>query len=219
MNTEQTTKERLLSFIHYKQLNNSEFQRIIGVSGSYVQNTGKIGAKTLRRIGEKFPELNTYWLNDGIGEMIKPVTATSSKSKFESKNEGTPKGINYVPVVDLLTRCETSIATSIDNCVRRIASPVQNAYVAFVIADDCMQPSISNGSYALAIDCNAKGFIEWGKTYIVERGHDVVVRKLFPTGSTKCVRGIAINNNYPDVEIPVKEITSLWKVTCIITVV
>ena len=214
MKQQQTIKERLLAYIRYKHLNTAEFQRAIGVSGAYVQNmVAGINAKKLRTIEEKFPDLDTDWLIYGTGEMIKPV------SEADTSTAGMPKDINYIPVFDFLSRCEAGITKSIDNCARWIVAPVRNADVAFVIADDCMQPSIPNGSYALAMECNAKGFVEWGKTYIVEIGRDVVVRKLFPTGSADCVRGIAINSSYPDVEIPVKEIASLWKVTCVITVV
>lgn len=74
-------KERFGQFIEYKKLSKRKFQESIGVSNSYIQNisTG-IGADVLKRIKTAYPELNTDWLIDGEGEMIRPEQNVSDIS-------------------------------------------------------------------------------------------------------------------------------------------
>jgi transcriptional regulator with XRE-family HTH domain len=66
-------KERLMKFIAQKGLTNSEFERISGLSNSYVSkirtSVGKLGSMNIQRA---FPELNMNWLLTGEGEMLNP---------------------------------------------------------------------------------------------------------------------------------------------------
>lgn len=65
-------KERLIEFIKYKQLNNSEFGRSIGVSSAFVSSMVKsIQPDKIQRITLAYPELNISWLLTGKGDMIK----------------------------------------------------------------------------------------------------------------------------------------------------
>ena len=74
-----SVKERLIEFIKYKELSNSEFGRSIGVSAAFVSSMVKsIQPDKIERITLKYPELNIEWLLTGEGKMLKseisPVT-------------------------------------------------------------------------------------------------------------------------------------------------
>lgn len=67
-----TVKERLTKFIQYKQLNNSQFCRSIGVSSAFVSSmVQSIQPDKIERIALNYPDLNTGWLLTGEGEMLK----------------------------------------------------------------------------------------------------------------------------------------------------
>lgn len=74
-----SVKERLIEFIRYKKLSNSEFCRSIRVSTAFVSSMVKsIQPDKIERITLKYPELNIEWLLTGEGMMLKssipPVT-------------------------------------------------------------------------------------------------------------------------------------------------
>lgn len=66
-------KDRLLFFITQKGMKISEFERLSGLSNSYVAkmrtSVGKLGIMNIQRT---FPELNIDWLLTGEGEMLNP---------------------------------------------------------------------------------------------------------------------------------------------------
>lgn len=86
---EQTVKERLISFLKYKQLSQKKFADIVGVSSGYVNAIRKsIQPETLHRISMCFPELNTGWLVTGDGTMLKAEGSQNGNhdSVVNSKN-------------------------------------------------------------------------------------------------------------------------------------
>lgn len=66
-----TIKERLIAYLKYKGVNNSEFGRIIGVSNAYISSIRKsIQPDKVEKISANFPDLNIDWLITGKGDMI-----------------------------------------------------------------------------------------------------------------------------------------------------
>lgn len=67
-----SVKERLVEFVKYVGISNSEFCRRIGVSNAFISSMVKsIQPDKLQSITLNFPELNTGWLMTGEGEMLK----------------------------------------------------------------------------------------------------------------------------------------------------
>lgn len=68
-----TVKDRLLKFMEHVDMSQGRFEKHVGLSNGYVNNIGRgINSAQLNKISEKFPELNTNWLLNGEGEMLKP---------------------------------------------------------------------------------------------------------------------------------------------------
>lgn len=64
-------KERLVEFLEYMHLKNSDFEKISGLSNGFVNNIGDtIREKNLEKISKIFPDLNLAWLKTGIGNML-----------------------------------------------------------------------------------------------------------------------------------------------------
>lgn len=72
-------RTRLETFISYKRLSKSGFEKQCGLANAYVQNIRQsVTPAKLEKIAKIFPELNTAWLLTGEGEMINaPLPANS----------------------------------------------------------------------------------------------------------------------------------------------
>ena len=69
-----TVPERFYAFMHYKQLKARTVEMECGLSNGYLgkqrKNKGSFGGNILRKIEQRFPELNMTWLLSGDGEML-----------------------------------------------------------------------------------------------------------------------------------------------------
>ena len=69
---ENTVKQRLTEYLRFKQVNMSEFGRLIGVSNAYVSSIKKsIAPDKLQAIALNFPDLDIQWLVTGNGQMLR----------------------------------------------------------------------------------------------------------------------------------------------------
>jgi hypothetical protein len=67
-------KERLIEFLAYLSIGQNKFEENVGLSRGFVNKIGEgITEKTLKKIVEAYPELNTNWLKTGEGEMLKSI--------------------------------------------------------------------------------------------------------------------------------------------------
>lgn len=65
-------KDRLYTFISFKNLKVSKFEKVCGLSnGFYSKIGGSITDGSLLLISNAFPELNIEWLKTGEGEMLR----------------------------------------------------------------------------------------------------------------------------------------------------
>lgn len=90
-------KERLTEFLTYKGIGQIKFAEAAGLSRGFVNVLGDgISSKSLNKISQAFPELNTLWLTTGEGEMLKTTNNTPQY------NEATPiqQDVVYIPLVN-----------------------------------------------------------------------------------------------------------------------
>ncbi|HFA9657813.1 TPA: hypothetical protein WM899_001901, partial [Neisseria gonorrhoeae] len=77
LDTEQNSvKNRLIDFLKYKEISQSKFEQLCGISNGYVNNIRK-GIKSEmfdKKIAPIFPELSKTWLLLGEGSMLIPQT-------------------------------------------------------------------------------------------------------------------------------------------------
>ena len=87
-------KERLTEFLTYKGIGQIKFAEAAGLSRGFVNVLGDgISSKSLNKISQAFPELNTLWLTTGEGE------TTNNTLKY---NEAAPiqQDVVYIPLVN-----------------------------------------------------------------------------------------------------------------------
>ena len=88
-----TTKERLLEFLAYKKIGQTKFEEFCGLSRGLINNMkGSLSTASVNKIANTYPELNTEWLLQGKGLMLKiPET------------ENLPQTRKKIPVYDSQT--------------------------------------------------------------------------------------------------------------------
>lgn len=153
---ETTVKERLIKYLKYKNLGQTKFEQMAGLSRGYITNLRKEpAASKLLNIINAAPDLNQHWLLTGEGEMlttdVTPMRISdttdyaTSKSglKFKQREDG--KIIMEVPIVPIsaLGSNEDDYATIIENDELERMSFLVDAvhhgkYVAFRVDGDSM---------------------------------------------------------------------------------
>ena len=71
-------KNRLIAFLAHLLIGQSRFEKSIGVSRGFVSKVGdSIREVNLRKISQRYPELNISWLKTGVGKMLNGGGASS----------------------------------------------------------------------------------------------------------------------------------------------
>ena len=82
-------KDRLISFIEYKELSVSAFEKACGLSNGYIRNfKGNLGGAKLEGILNAFPELDKDWLLFGEKEMLYNKVTPQNPSADQKENNG-----------------------------------------------------------------------------------------------------------------------------------
>lgn len=90
-----TIKERLIAYLKYKGVNNSEFGRIIGVSNAYISSIRKsIQPDKVEKISSNFPDLNIDWLITGKGEMLRASISQTANGDHNTQVAGNANHVN-----------------------------------------------------------------------------------------------------------------------------
>lgn len=72
-------KERLLEFLKYLSIGQGAFEKVVGISNGYINNNkGSIGSSIVSKICLSYPELNSNWLTNGDGEMLKQLVFSNA---------------------------------------------------------------------------------------------------------------------------------------------
>ncbi len=84
-----TTKEKIMQFLDFKQINKRDFYRQTGLSNGFLDSGKHIGSDNLKIIIDTFPEINLEWLVMDLGEMI--LNNLGSKNDHKNDHISEPK--------------------------------------------------------------------------------------------------------------------------------
>lgn len=78
-------KYRILEFLKYLNVGQTKFEETVGLSRGSINNIkGGISSKTLNKISDKYPVLNTSWLLTGEGAMLKQTAETEQHADISN---------------------------------------------------------------------------------------------------------------------------------------
>lgn len=204
-----TVKQRLLQYLRYKNLSQSEFTATLGVSNSYIGAMRRsISDDKIRRIRDAYPDLSTDWLLYGDGDMLRDDIDSIGRPE-----RGNGNLIPLLPVDAFAGRLQDfSQGVGLRDC-EMILSPVKGADYAIRVSGDSMEPKIHDGSTILIKRINEQAFIPWGNSMVIDSENGVLVKDVFPSDDDpSCIEAKSINPRYPTLYIPRASIFGLYKI-------
>lgn len=194
-----TVKDRLVAFIKHKGLSQSRFEKSVGLSNGFVNNISKgIGADKLQRILCVYPDLNSDWLLNGVGDMV------ISKEQFFDKNNTRPR-IPYDAAAGTLTETVDGVAEY--QCEQvPIISVFPKYDFTIRIFGRSMEPEYFAGDEVACLRVNEKRFLQWGRVHVLDTSQGVVIKRIYDDGD--CIVCKSFNPEFPDFSIPKEDIRS-----------
>lgn len=218
-----SSKQRILQFLEYINIGQAAFEKNVHISNGYVNNLkGSIGATIIGKISTAYPELNTTWLLTGEGEMLKDAKPTEA----ESSTTG-----NLIPLFDAEAAAGSAYGVSMDAARQvgliEIGSMLRDSEAAIRVYGNSMIPNYPPGC-VIGVRQHMDSFIIPGKVYVIETRNDRYLKRLFHTQDKTALRCLSDNTIkfddgpmagefcFPDFEIPLDEITRVFKVVGVI---
>lgn len=194
-----TVKDRLVAFIKHKGLSQSRFEKSVGLSNGFVNNISKgIGADKLQRILCVYPDLNSDWLLNGVGDMV------ISKEQFFDKNNTRPR-IPYDAAAGTLTETVDGVAEY--QCEQVPIIGVFPRYDFTIrIFGRSMEPEYFAGDEVACLRVNEKRFLQWGRVHVLDTTQGIVIKRIYDNGD--CIVCKSFNPEFPDFSIPKEDIRS-----------
>ena len=188
-----TTKERLLAFLEYKQIGQTKFEELCGLSRGLINNMkGSLSTATATKIANECPELNIDWLLYEKGKMLK--NSSDAQNIAETPESG--EAVYTVPLLPVSAQGGSfndfvSSVKEVD--CEKIVSPVKAVDLAITVSGDSMAPEYPSGCKILIKRINEKAFIEWGKVYVLDTCNGTVIKEIHRGKSEEEIECYSIN--------------------------
>lgn len=193
-----------------------------GVLSRAIANGTDIQSKWLEAIVENYPQYSTQWLLTGNGEMLKTNRTSRHNSDehmpiVDVKDTENPDIIQFSEQPNISTRPRIPLdaaagslsivlqSVTESECERLPLIPTLPKYDFTIIArGDSMEPAIVSGDELACRFIDEKGFIQWGRTHVLDTAQGVVVKRIFDSGDFIICR--SSNSTYPDFPVAKDEI-------------
>lgn len=198
---------RIKTFIDYKGLSVSAFERIAGLSNAVyrkaLDNDKTFGVDKLEKIMEAFPELSAKWLLTGEGPMCEEEPVVSADPTV-----GTP----YFDV-DFEAGFDEVVNNQVTNPDCKIIVPgYARADLWCNVTGHSMEPKISHGDIVALRKCSVED-IQYGEIYAVVLDTIRTIKILRRGSAPNRLLFVPINRReYDDQEFPVSRILHVYEV-------
>lgn len=214
----ETVKDRVKLFLKYLDIGQQKFETETKLSNGFVNKIGyNISEKSIKRIADRYPELNIAWLKTGVGKMLNTgdsEVTLETPGDSETSEEITAKLIPLLPIAAQGGSLNDFVVSVKESDCEKVVSPIRGADFAMPISGDSMAPEYPNGSQIFIKKINEKAFIEWGKVYVLDTCNGVVVKVLVPSQKDGYVRCVSINTDpiFAPFEVAWEDIHGVYRV-------
>lgn len=105
-----TVKDRLLQFMAHVNMSQARFEKHVGLSNGFVNNVGNgLTTKSLQKIKDKYPQLNTSWLLNGEGQMEEELIAFDAGAAIREIKE--TNAVILAAVAEILAKVSNQSST------------------------------------------------------------------------------------------------------------
>lgn len=207
-----TIKERLQLFIKHKGLTNKAFELQCGLGNGFVSKVGdSIRREKLLLISKAFPDLDTDWVINEKGKMLKTATPSTSTSPKISYTAGVPYyDVDFIGGFDLVENDQTMTpAYNIDFKAYDKATCWCN------ITGHSMEPEINHGDIIALRKIDDFSFLPAGEVYAIVTTNDMrTVKRIGISDNPDNYRLIPTNKSpeYSVQELPKRMIRAVFEV-------
>ena len=204
-------KDRLLQYLKHKRMTQSEFTRLMGVSGAYIGAMRRsISDEKVYKMRRLFPDLNTSWLLYGDGDML-----LDNDADDEAPEEYL---VPLLPVAAFAGNLQSWSEGYVLAQCEKIVAPVKGVDFAIRISGDSMEPVFHNGSTIFIKRINDKAFIPWGNSMVIDSENGVLVKNVYPGPEHPAnIEARSYNPQYPPILIPTESIFGLYRILTSVT--
>lgn len=197
--------DRIKTFIGHKKLSVRKFEMALGMSNGTIHNAivngSSISSQWLTKMSEVYPELNTYWVLTGKGEMLQNAKSTG-KNKIPYFNVDFSGGF-----VELYND-QTSTPTEYMDC-----KGIKGVQFWCNIKGHSMEPTIADGERIALQEVALDSSLQFGSIYALVTSDGLrTVKRVERSNEDGMIELVADNKEYKSQEIYQKDITHLFKV-------
>lgn len=204
---ENTTKERLMTFLKSENIGQNTFEKKVGWSTGYINNIkSSIGSDKISSIIKEYPLLNLSWLLTGEGEMLRTTTVDAEADKLQ-------KSLPLIPFEALAGYLSTdNEGVMVEDCEHYVIPEFDRRGAEFIIrvSGSSMYPKYSNGDLLGCKKIKDILFFQWGKIYVLDTSQGTLVKRVYEHENDDFVMLVSDNKTvYPPFPIPKSDIRSL----------
>lgn len=239
-----TIKSRLLKLADYKELSIRAFEEFCGLNRGNISNlatNGNIGSDKLSKIIDALPEINTYWLLTGEGDMLKsqalesqvsPMQNNLQKSVHHISHTASISGIKIIgdrgPNVEengsIPLVYEKAVGGFYNKDFKISERDIMGYYIIpkfrhlgvdfmIEVVGDSMLPRFFPGDIIACSIISNPQFIQWNKCHLIAtREQGLIIKRLMPGDNDACFKAVSDNKDYPPFSIPKDEICGLARI-------
>ena len=202
--------DRLRKYMAVKDLNDSQVEKILGMSGGNMHRYSKpdtdISQKTLRKLVVKFPDINEDWLYFGKGEMLKDELVVTKGLKENCARDGM-----ILPLVPLRFLGSFDTDNKEMECEQYDIPFFYKIGANFLVevVGDSMMPKFQNGDIVACKKIEGKKCLQWGHVYVIDSTIGTIMKVVNKGLTDGVVLCHSLNENYADFELELTAIRSL----------
>jgi phage repressor protein C with HTH and peptisase S24 domain len=187
--------ERILQYIDYKGLNNSSFEKKIGVSNGYIATQSKrnadLGEGILNKILDNSLDINPEWLLTGKGEMLKvnpelykdhQNRSIKGNLQYASEENSRPKrGIPLIPIEAMAGFGSGEVKVMDYDLGEYVVPEFDELKVDFMITvrGSSMYPKYSSGDLVACKKIAMNDiFFQWNKVYVLDTEQGALIKRV-----------------------------------------
>lgn len=213
---ETTVKQRLTQFIDYKKISVRGFENACNVSEGFVRGIRvSITPDKMRKILQRFPELDKVWLMTGEGSML-----TGGQSPQQQDDAVEKVELPLIPMSAMAGALTDSDVSFMEyDCEKYVVPIFQGADFLIRVQGDSMVPKYVSGDVVACQKVPLAGiWFQWGKTYIIDTRQGALIKRIEPSDEEGCISLHSENAKYQPFDLPAKEVNGVALVKGIIRV-
>ena len=215
-------KGRILEFIGFKGISINAFEKSIGASKSYFNNTKNISAEILANIVRVYSDVSPEWLLSGEGSMLKskdPAVIPLSHDKVSYKLLPMSEFNLYdIDVSAGLSRLFSEEGDRNKAFLGKISIPnMPKCDGAVKVIGDSMYPLLKSGDIIAYKEVHNIEAVQWGEIYILQLEYDsdisVVVKYVKKSErGDEYINLVSYNKEHDPKEVKKENITAMARV-------